>query len=515
MREVADLKLKKDKKRLSAQSIFLFALVILMYSPFAGISSMYGMVGDTAIQIRLGLDDLASGHLITDEIYSWHENLVFTAHECGWYLLLGIMYKLLNIWGVIAVGTVFTYATGITTVRYSADRINPFIIAFVIIATPFLNGYPDYNVRPAVTSIFASALLMVTLIGDRKSLFKAVLFASLCFVLGWMHGGTLPLFFVVYGVFVVMELLYKEFRGALIMIAGAAAGFILSLLNPIGIRCYTFGLKQSGATDIWAYVDEWGPMRFNFLQLILIALVFIGFATGDGIRKFDKKTLTKLGLLTMFLIMTCVYKRFVAYFSVAYLLFAPEQYKALVSWLCNNVIKPKKELKLQLSDSFYKILAAVCGVMLIGLGAFYIPTYLPTGTMADIEKMAAYDPAAVEFIKDRGYGKIFNSFDTGSWLAFHGVRVHIDNRIDPFMSEFSGEDHIRGQMSVGSLSDLDNFRDRYDNDAFLVNISVDDNYLVDEINTYAEDRYRIVYDNTVDSSVPGVSSIRWLIIECI
>ena len=70
-------------------------------------------------------------------------------------------------------------------------------------------------------------------------------------------------------------------------------------------------------------------------------------------------------------------------------------------------------------------------------------------------------------------------------------------------------------MSVGSLSDLDNFRDRYDNDAFLVNISVDDNYLVDEINTYAEDRYRIVYDNTVDSSVPGVSSIRWLIIECI
>ena len=95
------------------------------------------------------------------------------------------------------------------------------------------------------------------------------------------------------------------------------------------------------------------------------------------------------------------------------------------------------------------------------------------------------------------------------------VKVHIDNRIDPFMSEFSGEDHIRGQMSIGTLADLDAFRARYDNDAFLINTGTGYSYLLYEIDTYAPDRYRVVYDNTVDSSIEGVGSIRWIIIECV
>jgi hypothetical protein len=340
------------------------------------------------------------------------------------------------------------------------------------------------------------------------------MFAVICFILGWFHGGTLPLFFAVYGVFIVMELVFRNWKDAGILAAGAVAGFVLSILNPIGIRCYTFGIKQAGATDIWAYVDEWGPMKFTIIQLTLILLVFVGVMTKDKVKQFDKKTLTKVALLSMFLIMTCIYKRFVAYYSVVFMLFAPEQYEALLSWAVTNIIKPKKEIKLDLSDVFYKLLAAVCAIMLIGLAAFYVPLYLPTGTMDDIEHMAGYDQQAVEFIKAQGYERVFNSFDTGSWLAYHGVKVHIDNRIDPFMSEFSGEDHIRGQMSVGSLADLDQFRGRYDNDAFLINTGEGFSYLLYEIETYAPDRYRVVYDNVVGSSIPGVGNTRWIIIEC-
>ena len=80
MQEVATLTTNYNKKKLTAAYVFLFALMVLMFSPFEGITSMIGMVGDTAIQIRIGLDDLAQGKLITDEIYSWHEGLVFTAH---------------------------------------------------------------------------------------------------------------------------------------------------------------------------------------------------------------------------------------------------------------------------------------------------------------------------------------------------------------------------------------------------------------------------------------------------
>lgn len=512
MREVQDLKLRQET-RLTPQVLFLAALVIFLYSPFAAITSMHGMVGDTAIQIRIGLDDLAQGKLITDEIYSWHEGLVFTAHESGWYLLLGIMYKLFKIWGVIAVGTLFTYGTGLTAVSFIKDKAHPLFCAAVIAVTPWLNGYPDYNVRPSVTSIFAVTLLIVTVMSGSKPLTRAVVFAVLSFFLGWLQGGILPLFFAVYAVFIVIELVYRQFRDAGLMAVGAAAGFVLSLLNPMGIRNYLFGITQSSATDIWAQVDEWMPMHFSILQLVMILLVFAGLMTGDGVRKFEKKTVTKLALLCMFFIMACIYKRFIAYYSVAFLLFAPEAYADLLKWVYTEVLHARKAFALDLSFGFYKILAGVCVVMMAGFAVLTVPRYLPTGTMSDIEKMASYDPQAVEFIKDRGYEKIFNSFDTGSWLAFNDVKVHIDNRIDPFMSEFSPEDHIRGQMSVGSLADLDAFRERYDNDAFLVNYP--DPGLIYEIETYASDRYRIVYDNTVESSVDGIGGMRWLIIECI
>ena len=514
MRELNELNLRKES-RFTAKTLFLYLLVLFLFSPFSGVTSMIGMVGDTCMQIKIGLDDIAQGRLITDEIYSWHENLVFTAHESGWYLILGFMYKMFKLWGVIAVGAAFIYAAAFTAITYVKDKAHPFIIAAVVIFTPMLEGYPDYNVRPSVTSIFAVTLLITTFLSKRKALVKAAVFAVSCLFLGWLQGGILPLFFLVYLVLIAITLVYREFKDAGILASGAIAGFILSLLNPMGIRSYLFGLKQSGATDIWAVVDEWNPAHFSIVQMVLILLVFVGFMCGDGVKKFEKKTITKLALLCMFFIMSCVYKRFIVYYSVAYLMFAPEQYEALLKWICTEVIKVKKMPSVNLSDSFYRILSVVC-VLMLGVTAYlYIPKYLPTGTMSDIEKMAAYDPQAVEFIKQQGYTKIFNSFDTGSWLAFNDVKVHIDNRIDPFMSEFSPEDHIRGQMGIGSLAELDMFRGRYNNDAFLINTGEGYSYLLYEIDQYASDRYRVVYDNVVESSIDGVGSVRWIVIECI
>lgn len=510
MLEVTEL--KKRENKLTAPVIFLLVLGVLIYSPFAGITSMIGMVGDTSIQIKLGLDGLLSGHLITDEIYSWHEGLVFTAHESGWYILLGFMYKLLNIWGVIITGAAFIYATVFTCISYIKDKAHPLINAFVLVLAPILGGFPDYNVRPSVTSIFALALLLVVMLGDGKDMFKASVFSLLCFILVWLHGGILPIFFAVYAVFIVLCLVYRDFKKARNLLLGAIAGFVLSLLNPIGIRIWTFGFKQSEASDLWAYVDEWNPMSFSVVAIILILLVFIGFMVSDKVKGFDRTAVTKLCLLCMFFIATCIYKRFISYFTITYILFAPQAYSALIPWALKNILGLNK--KIELSSSFYYLLAVVCGVMTIGSGVVNVNNYLPTGTYADIEKMAAYDAGAVDFIKAKGYEKIFNSFNTGSWLVFHDIDVHIDNRIDPYMREFSSEDHIRGQMSVSSLADLDAFRGRYNNDAFLIDMSDDYSYLLYEVETYASDRYQIVYDNVVESSVPGVPNTRFVILEC-
>ena len=514
MREVSTLELKK-KRTIKPETLFLFSLMFLLYSPFAGIYSMSGMAGDTAIQIRIGLDDLAMGKLLTEEIYSWHPGLVFTAHESGWYLLLGFMYKMFKLWGIIAVGTIFNYATGCAALSYAKDKAHPFFVALVMVMVPFLNGYPDYNVRPSVTSIFCMTFLIASFMNDKKPVFKAVFFAVSSFFLGWLQGGILPLYMVVFTVFIVIELLYKNFRDAGVLAGGLVAGFILSLLNPMGIRDYTFGMIQSTATDIWAEVQEWLPMEFTMVQAVLILLVFIGFMTDDKLRKFDKKAVTKVALLCMFLIMTCVYTRFVVYYSVCFLMFAPEQLESVLKWFAEVVVKLKKPVKIDLSSGFYKILAAICALMIIGHGVLYVPRYLPTGTFSDVEQMAAVDPGAVQFIQDKGYERIFNTFDLGSWLVYRGVKVHIDNRIDPYMREFSGEDHIRDQMNCTTIAELDVFTAKYDCDAFLLDMPDGFSYLLYEIERYAPERYRVVYDNVVESQIPDIGSRRFVIIECI
>ena len=77
-----------------------------------------GWVLDCSVQIKLGLDAISSGHFITDEIYSWHEGLVFTAHETGWYLILGFIFKYLKLWGVLLICSLFNCGTGLTAATY-------------------------------------------------------------------------------------------------------------------------------------------------------------------------------------------------------------------------------------------------------------------------------------------------------------------------------------------------------------------------------------------------------------
>ena len=514
MKTVDTLNLKTKKTIKFNYKLLLFiAAAIFLLGPFTGISSMYGMVGDTAIQIKTGMEGISSGHLMLDEVYSWHPDLVWTAHEEGWYFLLGAMYKLLGLAGVILVGVIFNYGTAFLIINRIKDKVHPLMAAAVMILIPFLNGFPDYNVRPSVTSAFCITLLIVTELAGKSRLTKSLVFAISAYALAWLHGGILPVFFAVYALFGVIELLYKNWRETLWHLAMIVITFGLTLLNPIGIRIYTFGLKQMGATDIWQYVQEWQPTTFSILQLILVLLLFIGFMASDKVKKFDKEAITKLALVCMFFIMACVYTRFLLYFSIAYLLVAPELFTDILAWLNENVFHIKTD-KLVLSNMFYGLIAAICLGLFAFTGVTYSIQYFKTNSMTDVEAMAAYDKGAVDYVKSHGYERIYNSFNTGSWLAFYDVPVHIDNRIDPFMEEYSGVDHIRGKMYMGSVSDLDRFHSEYNNDAFLIDMGAGYSSLVTEVEQSASDRYEVVYDNTVVSNLTDSIANRWVIIEC-
>ena len=83
----------RNGRPLNARNIFLICAVVLIYCPFLYTDMIGNYVGDAAIQIKIGLDCLASGRFIPEEIYSWHEGLNWWPHEIGWYYIVGIAYS--------------------------------------------------------------------------------------------------------------------------------------------------------------------------------------------------------------------------------------------------------------------------------------------------------------------------------------------------------------------------------------------------------------------------------------
>ena len=132
MNNESELKLKKTTKT-DPSAVFVIAAALLIFSPFASMNHLSGWVLDCSVQIKLGLDAISSGHFITDEIYSWHEGLVFTAHETGWYLILGLVYKFFRFYGVLAVSTLFSFGTAFIIANYIRKTAHPLMCLAVMV----------------------------------------------------------------------------------------------------------------------------------------------------------------------------------------------------------------------------------------------------------------------------------------------------------------------------------------------------------------------------------------------
>ena len=98
-----------------------------------------GYAGDTLIQMRIGLDMIASKGLILDDIYSWHQGLNWYAHEEGWYLLVGAAYKIAGIAGVVGLSAIFNYTMAVVIFRKNLETVDPYIMLLVAAAGRYLS----------------------------------------------------------------------------------------------------------------------------------------------------------------------------------------------------------------------------------------------------------------------------------------------------------------------------------------------------------------------------------------
>ncbi len=505
-----------NRTNIKATTVFVIAVVALLYCPFFNMRMIIeGYIGDAMIQIRTGLDMLSSHSLITEEIYSWHPGLNWVPHEEAWYFLVGLFYKIGGVAGVILLTAVFNYTiAGLIFRKNLQNNVNVYILVITAAVSRYLS-FPNYNARPHLVSQLLFVILVYTMMDEKVSALKKIItFASFTFLLGWFHGGMIPMFFVIYLVFIVIELIYRNFKQAGLYALGFVAGIITSVINPTGIKVWTYGLVLSGGEDIRLAIEEWAPKTFSVVEITLLLMFLAGFSVDKRLRDFDKGVVTKFCFLCMFIIMSCKYCRSMNFTALIVLMFCAEELQILLNWINDNTFKFDVS-KLKLGDVSNYIIVSFCIVFMLGMSVYSWTSFFPTNKLSDISTLAAYDEGVISVLKEKQYERIYNSFDTGSWLAYYGIPVHIDNRVDPYMMEFSGVDHIRGKMNIVDIDAMDSFVSEYDADAIVLNLFPGTTDMVFADDLYSSDRYNIIYDNTVVSPYDNSISFRWIVAECV
>ena len=514
MQTVSSLKKSRGFK-LTSTDIFIICAIAVLYCPF--FNTMFignGYIGDTMIQIRIGLDMIKSHGLILDDIYSWHQGLNWCPHEVGWYFVVGAFYKLGGLAGVIFLTSIFNYGMAALLFVKARKDTNPYVVLMAAAVARCLS-FPNYNARPHLVSQLLFIVLIYTMMDEKiKIRTKCIVFFVTSMIMAWFHGGMIPLFFVAYCVFIVIELVYKNFKTVLYYLGGLVIGFMGSVLSPIGFDSWTYALMQSNGEDIWKYNMEWYPKTFSTLEITVLLLFLIAFGVDEKLRKFDKKTVTGLCFFCLFLIISCKYSRFMNFVAIMVIMFGAHELQCLLLWLNDNIFKIDLK-KLTLSNISNYILSVFCIGFMLFTTVFTWINYFPTNTLSDISAIAAYDENVISIVKEKGYKRIYNSFNSGTWLAYYGIPVHIDNRTDLYMSEFSGTDYIRGKMLIANIDEIDAFVDEYDADALVLDLNpgTTDMYFADDL--YASDRYNVIYDNTAVSSYDPEQSYRWMVVEVV
>ncbi len=507
--------LKQQRRMSSSAKMFIVAVIALLYCPFFNVMFIgNGYIGDAMIQIRIGLDMIAKKGLIVNDIYSWHQNLNWYPHEEAWYFVVGLAYKLGGIAGVIILTAIFNYTMAAIIFKKNLETVNSYILVLTAaIARCF--SFPNYNARPHLASQLIFVVFVYIMLEDKISILKKCISFSVCsFLMAWFHGGMIPLFFVVFGVFIAIEVVFKQFKTAGKYLLGLLAGAVASLLNPIGVGVWTYALMQSQGSDVWKYNLEWQPKTFSVIEISALLLIFVGFAVDERLRNFDKKVITKLCFYCMFIIISCKYCRFMNFTALVIVMFCGEELAILLDWLNRNITKLDTK-KFRLGDISNYILTVFCVGFMLFTTVFSWITYFPTNTVSDISGIAAYDEGVINVVREKGYSRIYNSFNSGTWLAFYGIPVHIDNRTDLYLAEFSGVDYITNKMLIADIDEMNGFVDEYHPDALVLDLEpgTTDEYFAEDL--YASERYNVIYDNTVVSTYDGKQTYRWMVVEVV
>jgi len=244
-----------------------------------------------------------------------------------------------------------------------------------------------------------------------------------------------------------------------------AAGALLSLLNPAGIRALVFPLGTLGSSLIQQNIAEWASPDFHTLAgvmlALLIALLIVGPLTGRV-----RADLTEAALAVAFLALALTSSRHVPLFTVAG---APLLGRSLgaLERTAVGVLRRRPSLPLRAARPFLParpLLHAL--VLVLGAAVMLNARLLPNLSASRTQELVAarFPVGASAFLATEPPRDLFNYYDFGGYLvwtlAAHGDRVFIDGRVEVYGDRILAEYLTVNRLQSGWQDVLARYRVR-------------------------------------------------------
>ena len=409
-----------------ARLAFCLAAAAILTVLFLGLASAFLKDPDNWWHVKVGMDLLATRTFPTVDIYSYtFAGHPWIAKEWLGQVLLALAY-LTGGWNGVALLTVAAIVLAAFLLSWHlSDALKPIVAIGATFIVVFLVG-PIFNARPHIFTLPIIIVWSAWLFRAARSQEAPPLWLLLLLCL-WANLHATFTFGFIIAAFAGLDLL-SRIRLSNPRLLGKWIAFgllcpLVTLLNPYGIKAILATFTVAYGNEAVPFITEWQPFNASddpFQEAILLLAIF-GLLV-SGLRIGWAKALFVLFTLHIYLIHT----RFAyLFFLLVPLVVAQEIAEQYPSLSARTWVRAPRDGPERLFARHVYPLTGAIAALLIGAAAIFMTAYpVEPGPKTSAE-------GALAFAEENHLsGNVFNSYDFGGTLIFHGIKTYIDGRTD-------------------------------------------------------------------------------------
>ena len=445
------------KNKQTIQRVYMWILITVVVGWMVYIFSIIHDRFDTDLlwHIKIGEDILSKKEIFLENTYSWLNGTIWTQHE---WLFDVILYCIVSLFGIAGFAFIH-FASQFCYIYVNIIRKQHHFPLFLIVIVLLMYIYFPFASlnRP----IEYSSMLMVLMIFLYDKMFKLkpiVYFLIGLFIANFHCGAAVSmaaLMILIFVLDVIIAKLYKCFDDKYEMLSNK---FILQyvfciMAYMIGLCINPYGYKQVinmfCVMDLSStkYIEEWKSFTSGHYAAWILIFV-IAYSFGYGLKKdFNRNTIREIGILSAFLVLSCVSSKAFVIFYYIYLAYGIKYIDNMIFDIGTNIgftinwFSQKLEYDISGFSRKKNIMSLIILVFAILFATCsFVYSNENMSEFMRSSKTEYVDDGAISCLKDVSkYNdniRILNGYTSGNYLLYNNVKCFIDTRQQPYAKEF-------------------------------------------------------------------------------